>query len=295
MEPGPNTLSLAKLRSHRSLADINWNLAVGGIIVAAVVLLALIAPLVAPHDPYVQDLSKRLLPPVWDVRGNWTHPLGIDALGRDYLSRLIYGSQVCLLIGVATVCISSVIGITLGVLAGYFKGRVDLVISFLLTVRLAMPAVLVALAVIALVGNSLTTVILVLGFILWDRFAVVTRSAVMRISTEEYIVAAKAIGCSTFRIVAKEILPNIVPSLIVVATLEVAHAVLLEASLSFLGLGVQPPTPSWGLMIAEGREQLFFAPSLIILPGLALFILILGVNLLGDGLRDLTASGERRE
>src|SRR5690606_33420320 len=201
----------------------------------------------------------------------------------------------CLIIGLATMAISGLIGTTLGLLAGYFKGRTDLVVSFLITVRLSLPAVLVALAVIALVGNSLTTVIVVLGFLLWDRFAVVTRSAVMRVSTEEYILAAQATGCSTFRIVAREIVPNIVPSLVVVGTLEVANAILIEASLSFLGLGVQPPTPSWGLMIAEGREQLFFAPSLIMLPGLALFILMLGVNLLGDGLRDMTASGERGE
>jgi peptide/nickel transport system permease protein len=274
---------------------MGWNLTVGGIIVGAIVLVALFAPMIAPHDPYEQVLGNRLLPPVWQERGSWAHPLGIDPLGRDYLSRLIYGSQVCLMIGLSTMAISGVIGITMGLLAGYFKGRVDLAISFLITVRLSMPAVLVALAVVALVGNSLTTVILVLGLLLWDRFAVVTRSAVMRISTEEYVLAAQAVGCSNLRIIIREILPNIIPALVVVATLEVAHAILMEAALSFLGLGVQPPTPSWGLMISEGRQQLFFAPYLIILPGLALFVFMLGINLLGDGLRDLTASGERRD
>jgi len=262
----------------------------GGLIVGSIILIAILAPVIAPHDPYDQELSARLLPPAWHAKGTWAHPLGTDQLGRDYMSRLIYGSRISILIGISIVAISATIGTTLGGLAGYFKGRVDLFITFLITVRLSMPASLVALAVVSLVGNSLRSVILVLGFLLWDRFAVVTRTVVMHASTLEYVAAAQCLGCSTVRILVREILPNIASSLVVVATLEIAHAVLLEASLSFLGLGVQPPTPSWGLMMAEGKDQIFFSSWLIVFPGAALFLLMVGVNVLGDSLRQFAGS-----
>ena len=181
----------------------------------------------------------------------------------------------------------------MGVAAGYFGGRVDMVVTFLINVRLAMPVVLVALAVVALVGGSLEVVILVLGLLLWDRFAVVMRASTMQIRAMDYVTAARAVGCSTRRIVATEIMPNVANSLIVVATLEMAHAILLEAALSFLGLGVQPPTASWGLMVSEGRDMLLFDPWLITIPGVALFVLVLAINLLGDGVRDLSAPENR--
>jgi peptide/nickel transport system permease protein len=170
---------------------------------------------------------------------------------------------------------------------------VDLVVTFLINVRLAMPVVLVALAVVALFGGSLQVVILVLGLLLWDRFAVVMRSSTLQLRDLEYVQAAKAIGCSTTRIIVSEIMPNIFNKLIVVMTLEMAHAILLEAALSFLGLGVQPPTPSWGLMISEGKQMLLFQPWLIAIPGIALFLLVLAINMLGDGLRDVTAPENR--
>jgi len=264
-----------------------------GSIFGLIVLMALFAPLIAPYDPYAQDLSKRLVPPVWYDGGSWEHILGTDGMGRDYLSRMIYGAQVSLMIGISAAFISGIIGSLLGVTAGYFGGRVDMVISFIITTRLSLPVILVALAVVAFVGASLTIVIMVLGLLLWDRYAVVMRSATMQARSLDYVAAASAIGASTPRIVFSEIMPNILNNLIIVATFEVANAILLEAALSFLGLGVQPPTPSWGLMIAEGRDYLLFDPWVIVIPGLALSILVLSVNMLGDGLRDISAPENR--
>ncbi|MDA7561134.1 ABC transporter permease [Alphaproteobacteria bacterium] len=266
---------------------------IGAAIVLAAVLIALSAPLIAPHDPYNQDLLNRLVPPVWDSRGSWEHILGTDHLGRDYLSRLIYGARISLLIGVGAALISGLIGTILGVAAGYFGGRVDMVVTFMITVRLSMPVVLVALAVVAIVGGSLQVVVMVLGFLLWDRFAVVMRSSTLQIRSMDYVAAAQAVGCSTTRILTTEIMPNVVNNLIVIATLEIAHAIILEAALSFLGLGVQPPLPSWGLMVSEGKDMMLFEPWLITIPGVALFLLVLAINLLGDGARDITAPENR--
>ena len=190
--------------------------------------------------------------------------------------------------------ISGVIGTTLGVLAGYFGGRVDMVVNFIVTTRLSMPVVLVALAVVSLIGSSLTVVIWVLGLLIWDRFAVVMRSATQQVRVAR--VHHRGAGASAARpprILLTEIAPNVLNHLIVVATLEMAHAILLEAALSFLGLGVQPPTPSWGLMISEAKGLMFFDPWLITIPGVALFLLVLAINMLGDGLRDVTAPENR--
>jgi peptide/nickel transport system permease protein len=268
-------------------------LTLGAILLGLILLAAVFAPLLAPHDPYGQDLSRRLVPPVWYARGSWQFLLGTDKLGRDYLSRLLYGARVSLLIGVAAATISGLIGTTLGVLAGYFGGRVDAVISYVITTRLAMPVVLVALAMSSLIGGSLKTVILLLGLLLWDRFAVVARSVTQQLRDAEFIAAAKAVGASTPYILLRELLPNIASALIVVLTLEMAHAILLEATLSFLGLGVPPPMPSWGLMIAEGKAYMFFQPWVIVIPGVALAVLVLAINLVGDGLRDLNAPDGR--
>lgn len=249
--------------------------------------IALLAPVLAPHDPYLQNLTARNVPPFWYEKGNWVHPLGTDPLGRDYLSRLLYGARISLLIGVSVVIISGLIGTTMGLLAGYFGGRIDMLMTFLVTTRLSMPVILVALAVVAIVGSSLWIVILVLGLLKWDRFAVVMRSATQQVRSLDYVAAAQAAGASTTRIILGEVLPNIAPHLIVVATLEAASAILLEAALSFLGLGVQPPLPSWGLMISEAKAYMFFSFWLIALPGTALALLIFAINLAGDGLRDV--------
>jgi len=289
--PAVGTKPVALLRDHERLRRALWHggLVAGAAVVIAMVVMALLAPLLAPHDPYAQDLARRMVNPIWHASGTWQHPLGTDGLGRDYLSRLIYGSRISLLIGFGCVLISGLIGSALGVAAGYFGGRIDLAVMFMITTRLSMPVVLVALAVVALVGGSLTVVVAVLGLLLWDRFAVVMRAAVQQIRGLEYVAAAEAAGSSTLRILVRSVLPNVLDQLLVVATLEVAHAVLLEAALSFLGLGVQPPAPSWGLMVSEAKEHMFFSPWLITLPGAALFTLVLAINLLGDGLRDVAA------
>jgi peptide/nickel transport system permease protein len=264
-------------------------LMLGLVVFGLVVLAALFAPVLSPHDPYAQDLTKRLIPPLWYERGQPLHPLGTDNLGRDYLSRMLHGARISLLIGASVMLVSGLIGTTLGLLAGYFGGRIDMAITFLITARLALPVVLVALAVVATVGGSLWVVILVLGLFKWDRFAVVMRAATQQVRSLEYIDAAKSIGSTTPRIILKDVLPNVMPHLIVVATVEAASAILLEAALSFLGLGVQPPLPSWGLMIAEAKSYMFFSFWLIAIPGTALALLVLAINLMGDGLRDVFA------
>ncbi|WP_375691767.1 ABC transporter permease [Pseudooceanicola sp. LIPI14-2-Ac024] len=280
--PRPSSDTWRRARSHTGLM-------IGGTLVLIILLIALFAPVLAPHDPYTQNLTERLIPPVWYADGSWEHPLGTDALGRDYLSRILYGARISLLIGFGATAIALVIGTTMGVLAGYFGGIPDFIVSFVVNVRLALPAMLVALVVVALVGGSLTVVIWTLGLLVWDRFAVVMRAATQQIRTLDYLSAARAAGASIPRILLTEVMPNVMGALIVVATLEIAQAILFEAALSFLGLGVQPPTPSWGLMISEGKSHMFFRPWVIAIPGAALFILVLAINLLGDGIRDVTA------
>jgi peptide/nickel transport system permease protein len=261
----------------------------GFVLFAVIVLAALFAQLLAPHDPYAQDLTKRLIPPLWHAKGTWLHPLGTDNLGRDYLSRMLYGARISLLIGLSVMLVSGLIGTVMGVLAGYFGGKIDMAIMFVITARLALPVVLVALAVVAMVGGSLIVVISVLGLLKWDRFAVVMRAATQQVRSLEYIDAAKSLGSTTPRILLKDVLPNVMPQLIVVATVEAASAILLESALSFLGLGVQPPLPSWGLMISEAKSYMFFSFWLIAIPGSALALLVLSINLMGDGLRDVLA------
>jgi peptide/nickel transport system permease protein len=286
LQPSPAAQLRRRVLGHAGIT-------IGAGVLIFIIVVALLAPVLAPFDPLDQDLTRRIIPQVWHEKGSWTHVLGTDQFGRDYLSRLIYGARISLLIGFVAMLISGVIGTALGVAAGYFGGRVDMVVNFVITTRLSLPVILVALAVVSLIGNSLWIVIWVLGLLIWDRFAVVMRSSVQQVRDLDYVAAAKALGCSTTRIILSEIMPNIVNNLIVVATLEMAHAILLEAALSYLGLGVQPPAPSWGLMISEGKGMIFFDPWLIGIPGAALFAMVLAINLLGDGLRDVTAPENR--
>lgn len=271
----------------------NKTFLVGAGVFLTILAIAILAPLLAPYDPYSQSMTNRVVPPVWMDRGSWEHVLGTDGLGRDYLSRIIYGARISLLIAVFTVITSGLIGTTLGVLAGYFGGKIDLLINFFIMTRLTLPVVMVALAVVALFGGSLTVVVLVLGFLLWDRFAVVTRAATQQLRNQEYIQASRSLGFTTRQIIFRDVLPNIFDRLAVIATFEMAQAILLEAALSFLGLGVQPPTPSWGLMVAEGRQFLLFDPWLIMIPGAAIFVLVMAINLAGDGLREAMAPENR--
>lgn len=287
----PTVRSPMRLALRRALRKTG--MLVGAMLFAAILLMALLAPLIAPHDPYAQDLSIRLMPPAWLDGGNWSHALGTDSFGRDYLSRIVYGSRISLLIGAAGVVVSGFIGTTMGILAAYYGGWVDTAVGFVVTTRLTLPVVLVALVVVAVLGSSLPLVIGVIGCLLWDRFAVVTRSVALQIVAQDYMVAAHAVGASTLRILLRELLPNLWGSIVVVGTLEMSHAILTEASLSFLGLGTQPPLPSWGLMVAESKQFFFFAPWVVLVPSTALFVLVLAINLLGDGLRDATSVAGR--
>lgn len=287
------SVAAPRTRAVRPRWMTHVGLILGAAVLGAIVILALAAPLIAPHDPYEQDLLARIVPPVWMTGGSWAHPLGTDHLGRDYLTRLLYGARISLLIGTSTACVSGLIGTVLGVSAGYFGGKVDTIISFVITARLAMPVILVALAVVALFGSSFTVVLCVLGLLLWDRFALVMRATTQQIRDLDFVTAARVQGATPWQIIRDEILPNVGAALTVVATLEVAQAIVLEAALSFLGLGVPAPLPSWGLMLAEGKAYILFDPWLITIPGVLLFSLVLAINLLGDGLRDVTSPEAR--
>jgi peptide/nickel transport system permease protein len=281
---GPTPLELFV---HRSLHNPGLLLGSGFLLTVAAV--SILGPLVFELDPYGQNLLKRLKPPFWMQGSDPAHLLGTDHLGRDYLSRLVHGARISLLIGFLVAAVSGFIGVTLGIVAGYFRGSVDTAVMFIVTARLATPIILVALAVVAVIGSSLQTVIFVLGLLLWDRYALVTRAVTLQLREQEYVIAARAAGFSQARVLLFTVLPNIANPIIVVATLEMAQAILLEAALSFLGLGVEAPLPSWGLMVSEGKDYLLFDPWVIAIPGIALLLLVLSINLVGDGLRDVTA------
>ncbi|UTW12026.1 ABC transporter permease [Marinobacterium rhizophilum] len=290
--PAPDTAQ-AK-RPHWLKRVRQSSILIGGGILLLMIVIALFAPLLSPFDPTLQDLDNRYALPFWMPGTDAAHLLGTDHLGRDYLSRLLYGARISIGIGFSVVLVAALIGTSLGLLAGYFGGKVDMLISFLITTRLSLPIVLVALAAVALKGASLTTLCTVLSLLVWDQFAIVSRSATQAIRHQEYIRAARATGASHLRTMLREILPNLRTTLIVIATLEMANVILLESALSFLGLGVRPPTPSWGLMIAEGRDSILFDAWLIALPGGMLCLLVLAVNLFGDGLRDATGTEIKR-
>lgn len=270
------------------LAKRHLGLQIGLVIVLTATLAALFAPWLAPADPYVQDLSARLAPAVWQPGGTWEHILGTDGFGRDVLSRLIYGTQVTMIVGFGAAVFSGLVGTTLGILGGYLGGRVDAAMIFLINVKLAMPGVLIALSLVSIFGGSLLSITIILALLFWDRFAVVARTATQQVRTREFIAAAECAGASKTWIIFREILPNIANQVIVIGSLEMAIAILVEAALSFLGLGIQPPMSSWGILVSEARDYMFFKPHLVIIPGLAICILVIGINLLGDGIRDVT-------
>jgi len=268
---------------------------IGAGIILAIVVVAILAPVLAPYDPFEQSLKSRMLPPVWSEGGSWDYILGTDQNGRDYLSRLIYGTRVSITIGIGAATIGLLIGVTLGVTAGYFGGWVDHGISFLLTAQLALPGLLLAMALVFIIGPSIWVVIGIVGVLHWTYYLVVTRAATQRIRSLDFVSAAAASGATSRQIIWHEILPNLLSAIIVIFTFELGIAILAESSLSFLGVGIQPPTPSWGLMIAEGKQAMFYRPWLVILPGICLFLLVIGANLMGDGLRDITSPEGRNE
>jgi peptide/nickel transport system permease protein len=262
-------------------------LAVGGVVLVIAIGAAALAPLIAPHDPYAQAVGLRLIPPVWDVGGSWSNILGTDPLGRDLLSRIIYGARISISAGALAVTVSMILGVLMGLLAGYYGGRVDTVISNAVNLMLAFPFLLLALAAVAVIGPGFRNMVIVLGVTGWPIYTRVVRAETLKYREREFILAARALGLGSPRIIWGHVLPNLVNTIIVMSSLEVARMIILESFLSFLGLGIQPPTPSWGAMLGEGRVYMFTHWWLAAFPGLAIFITTLGINLFGDGLRDL--------
>jgi peptide/nickel transport system permease protein len=253
---------------------------IGAAIVLCTVLAAVFAPWIVPHDPASQQLALRL------ERPSTSHPFGLDELGRDIFSRVLAGARISLFVGLTVVSISSVVGILLGSIAGYFGGWLDDLISRVIDVLLAFPGILLAIALVAVLGPSLGNVVMALSVIGWVGYARLVRGQVLKARELEFVQAARALGASTTRILLRHVVPTAMPAVMVQATLGMAGAILAEASLSFLGLGVQPPTPSWGTMLNGGRLHLLDASHLTIFPGAAIAVLVLGFNFLGDGLRD---------
>jgi peptide/nickel transport system permease protein len=251
-----------------------------------VLLAALFAPLVSPFDPLEQDIGQRLREPGWQDAQGHLHPLGTDHLGRDILSRIVFGSRIALVVGLAAVAISGLLGMFIGLIAGYFGGRVDDFLMRLADIQLAFPFILLAIAVIGVLGPSLRNIIIVIGVSSWVVYARVVRGEVLSIREREYVQAAIALGSQHWRVLRHHVLPNTFTPWLVVATLDMARVIVIESALSFLGLGVQPPTPTWGGMLADGRVYLSTAWWLATFPGLAILITVLGINLFGDGLRD---------
>lgn len=261
--------------------------ALGLLIVAVVAVAAIFAPWLMPFDPSEQDILQRMLPPLARSDTGALHLLGTDALGRDLLSRLVMGSRVSLLVGVGAVAISGVVGVVLGLLAGYDDRRIGRVLMGLADVQLAVPFLVLALAVVAVLGPSLTHLILVLGVTSWVQFARIVRAEVLVLREREFVQAAQALGASTLRIMFRHLLPNVMSSVIVIGSMQVGKMILFEASLSFLGLGVPADIPTWGGMISDGRSYVATQWWLSAVPGLAIFVTVVGINLLGDRLRDL--------
>ena len=264
---------------------LKWGLA-AAVVMAIVIGSAAAAPWIASYDPLAVDIRHRLVPPAWMAGGTALHLLGTDQVGRDLLSRVIYGGRVSLIIGTSAVLISATIGVLLGLGAGYFAGRIDWLIMTLVNVMLTFPFVLLALAVIAVLGPSLINMIIVLGVADWPLYARVIRAETLAIREREFVLAGRALGMSHGRIVFRQILPNLISVIVVIATLQVARVIILESFLSFLGLGIQPPTPAWGNMLGEGRVYMLNSWWIAAFPGLAIFTTTLAINLMGNALRD---------
>lgn len=259
----------------------------GAIIVLSFILIAILAPFVTPHDPLKASIVNRLQPPFWIEGGSSTYLLGADEIGRDILSRIIYGARVSILVGLVTVAISGFLGTLLGSFAGYFRGHFDAILSRFADLLLSFPYLIFAIFLMSIVGPGFFNLIVILCFKSWVNFFRLSRGEMISEKTKEYVEAAQALGESDTKIIFKEILPNIIHSLLVLATLRVGFFIILEASLSFLGLGIQPPTPAWGSMINAGRAYMLSAWWVSTIPGIALLILVLSINLLGEGLRDI--------
>ncbi|WP_072346251.1 ABC transporter permease [Devosia enhydra] len=268
------------LGATRKALTHNPTTLVGTIIFLLIVVLAILAPLIAPYDPVAQRIVNRLQGP------SWAHWLGTDYYGRDILSRLLHGARYSLMIGIASITLAVIIGSLIGLVAGYFGGRIDIVIMQIMDVVLAFPALILGIILVAVLGASVTNIIIAIAFTAVPAFARIARAPVMVLREREFVQAGRALGFSDLRIMFRHILPNIVPEIIVMASLWMATAVRTEASLAFIGLGIAPPTPTWGGMVREGFENILDSYSVALFPSLAVLVLVLALNLIGDGLRD---------
>jgi len=267
--------------AHRR--DLPW---FPGVVLAALVLTAVFAAYLAPQSPTEGDITQKLIPPIWMERGDWEHPLGTDRFGRDVLSRIIYGSRISLLVSLIAIGVAGTFGTALGLISGYRGGLVDVVLMRLTDIALSLPLILIAVVLVAVSEPSFRNVVLVIALLLWPRFARQIRGETLAIKEQDFVALAVVAGRSSAWIIRRHIFPNVVPTLLVISTLQVGYVILLEGTLSFLGVGVPPPNPAWGLMIADGRGFLATAWWISFLPGLAMLLTVLAVNLMGDWLRD---------
>ena len=267
----------------------------GVVFLTALVVAAVFAPLVAPHDPGAQNLTTRLDPPVWQDGGTWTHPLGTDGLGRDVLSRLIHGARISLFVGLAVIAVSGLAGVTLGLLSGYVGGWVDRLIMRVVDTQVAFPGLLIAILLASLLGPSVSTVVIVLSINGWMIYARMTRGVVLSVKETAYVEAAEVVGCKPGRVMATHILPNLAAPLSTLAVLEFARIILAEAALSFLGVGVKRTDVSWGLDVASGQEFIFSAWWLVVMPGIVISLTVLSVNLVASWLRVVADPYEREK
>jgi peptide/nickel transport system permease protein len=263
--------------------DVPW---FPGLVLGALVFTAVFAFSLAPHSPTAGDITQKLIPPVWMERGEWEHPLGTDRFGRDVLSRIIHGSRISLIVSLIAIGVAGTIGTLLGLISGYRGGVTDAVLMRVTDVGLSLPTILIAVVLVAVSEPSFSNVVLVIALLLWPRFARQMRGETLAIKEQDFVALAVVAGRSSAWIISRHIFPNVVPTLLVISTLQVGYVVLLEGTLSFLGVGVPPPSPAWGLMIADGRGFLATAWWISLFPGLAMVLTVLSVNLLGDWLRD---------
>jgi peptide/nickel transport system permease protein len=283
MDVDKETQTLQKTRGSSSRRQ--WPL-FPSVVLSALVFAALFAPYLAAHDPREGDITLRSRPPVWMERGTWDHPLGTDRFGRDILSRIIYGTRISLAVSLIAIGVAGTVGTMIGLISGYRGGWVDALLMRLTDIGLSLPTILIAVVLVAVSEPSFRNVILVIALLLWPRFARQVRGETLALKEQDFVAFAVVAGRSSAWIISRHIFPNVVPTLLVVCTLQVGYVILLEGSLSFLGVGVPPPNPAWGLMIADGRGFLATAWWIALFPGLAMLCTVLAVNLLGDWLRD---------
>lgn len=285
----PRQVAVAVPRRRRAVsAFLRDRMAVAGLVLLVPVVVAALWPVAwLPHPPAWSDLDARLTPPAFLAGGTWAHPLGTDNLGRDILSRMMYGGRFSLFVASSAVVLAALIGITAGVVAGYRGGLADVLVMRLVDVQLAFPLILLVIAIIAVLGTSLPMLIVVLGIPAWAHYARIIRGSTLVVVAAQYVEAARALGGRESRLIFRHVLPNLATPMVILTTFEIARLLLLESAVSFLGLGIQPPTPSWGTMIADGRNHIYEGWWVSTIPGLAIFLVVLALNFIGDGLRDV--------